>query len=145
MRGEYAAFVARLREHAKLANKTAETVRVDEGDPTQAVRENYIVAFPAIPDDLNDRRYTAAQRFESRRFMSFDVRVVAVDADGVLDLAEAVMQQLIAHTLVVEGRLCDPITMATDGVEEGTVRYDQKARLFYVDMSFEFVSRPIVP
>lgn len=139
MRAEYSAFGARLRAHPQLANKTDTVVRVNtDGSP---VRANYVVAFPAVPDSLGDDRYLALQDVESDRFLSFDVRVVAVDADGLMLLAEAVMAQLIRFTLTVSGRRCEPIRMATDGVEEGRVEYDRTARLFYVDMSFEFWSR----
>ena len=139
MRAEYNAFLARLRAHQMLANKTDTVVRFNTDG--SAVRANYVVAFPAVPDDLGDYRYTRGQALDSDRFMSFDVRVVAVDADGLLLLVEAVMPQLIGHTLVVDGRVCDSIRMATDAVEEGTVQYDKTARLYYVDMSFEFWSR----
>ena len=139
MRAEYSAFLARLRAHPSLANKTDTAVRTDSaGTP---VRANYIVAFPAIPDDLRDARYTALQSVDSDRFLSFDVRAVAVDAEGLLLHVDWVMSQLIGHVLTVPGRRCDPIRMATDGVEEGTVQYDRTSRLFYVDMSFEFWSR----
>ena len=139
MRAEFNAFVARLRAHPQLANKTDTVVRLTAGG--EAVRANYIVAFPAIPDDLGDKRYLALQSIESNRFLSFDVRVVAVDADGVLMLTEAVMEQTIRHVLEVPGRRCDPIKMATDAVEEGTVKFDKAARLYYVDLSLEFWSR----
>jgi hypothetical protein len=139
MRAEYNAFVARLRAHTQLSNKTETVVRLDGSG--NAVRANYIIAFPAIPDDLDDRRYTARQEYGSDRFLSFDVRVVAVDADGVLQLAEAVMGQLIGHALTVPGRVSEPMWMATDGVEEGTVQFDRTSRLFYLDASFEFWSR----
>lgn len=138
MRAEFSAFVALLRAHPMLANKTDTVVRLTSGG--EAVRANYIVAFPAIPDDLGDKRYLALQSVDSDRFLSFDVRVVAVDADGVLLLTEAVMQA-IGKTLEVPGRRCDPIRMATDAVEEGTVKFDKTARLYYVDMSLEFWSR----
>ena len=139
MRLEYNAFLARVRAHPVLSNKTDTVVRTDSGG--NPVRANYVVVFPAIPDGLGDDRYTALQAFESDRFLSFDVRVVAVDADGLLMLIEAVMGQLIGHTLVVSGRRCDPIRMATDAVEEGTAKFDRDARLFYADLSFEFWSR----
>lgn len=138
MRAEYNAFVARLRAHSMLANKTDTVVRLTTGG--EPVRANYVVAFPAIPDDMDDNRYTALQSVDSARFMSFDVRVVAVDADGLMQLAEAVMS-LIGGSLEVPGRRCDPIRMATDAVEEGTVQYDRAARLYYVDLSLEFWSR----
>lgn len=138
MRAEYNAFLARLRAHAQLANKTDTVVRFNtDGTP---VRANYVVAFPAVPDSLGDDRYLALQAIDSDRYMSFDVRVVAVDADGLMMLVEAVMAQLIRFTLTVPGRRCDPIRMATDGVEEGRVEYDRTARLYYVDMSYEFWS-----
>lgn len=139
MRAEYTAFLARLRAHTMLSNKTDTVVRLDGSG--NAVRANYIIAFPAVPDGLGDDRYTALQAVDSDRFLSFDVRVVAVDADGVLLLAEAVMAQMIGHVLDVSGRRCEPIRLATDGVEEGTVQFDRTARLFYLDVSLEFMSR----
>lgn len=139
MRAEYNAFLARLRANPILANKTETAIRLTTaGEPVQA---NYIVAYPAVPDDLDDDRYTSPQDVDSRRFLSFDVRVVAVDADGLMQLVEAVMGQLIRHVLSVPGRKCDPIRMATDAVEEGTVHFDRTTRLYYVDTSFEFYSR----
>lgn len=139
MRAEYNAFVARIKAHPQLANKTDTVVRLNtDGSP---IRANYLVAFAAVPAGLDDNRYTALQDVNSTRELSFDVRVVAVDADGLLLLVEALMGQLIRHTLTVPGRVCDPIRMATDGVEEGRVEYDRTARLFYVDLSFEFTSR----
>jgi hypothetical protein len=163
VRREYDAFVDRLRQHPKLANKTDKVVRLNnDGTP---VRANYIVAIPSAPSELNDKRFTAPQRLDSARFFSFDVKVVAVDADGVLDLAEAVQAQLIRHRIVgvegilpgfdllpgedviptetVVGRVCDPIQLSNDEVEEGRVRYDAKARLYYVTLTFEFWSREV--
>lgn len=138
MRAEYTAFLARLRAHPQLANKTDTVVRFNtDGTP---VRANYVVAFPAVPDELRDRRFTARQTVDSDRYMSFDVRVVAVDSDGLMLLVEAVMS-LIDNVLTVPGRRCDPIVMATDGVEEGRVDYDRTSRLYFVDLTFEFWSR----
>lgn len=139
MRAEYDAFLARVRAHPLLSNKTDTVVRTDSGGTP--VRANYVVVSPAVPDGLDDDRYTVLQSVDSNRFLSFDVRVVAVDADGLLMLVDAVMSQMIGHTLEVAGRHCGPIRMSTDAVEEGTVRFDRDARLFYVDMSFEFWSR----
>jgi hypothetical protein len=139
VRAEYNAFVARLRAHTQLANKTDTVVRFNT-DGT-AVRANYVVAFPAVPHELRDRRFTAEQKLDSDRYLSFDVRVVAVDSDGLMLLVEAVMAQLVNHALTVSGRRCDPIVMATDGVEEGRVDYDRTSRLFFVDLTFEFWSR----
>lgn len=141
MRAEYNAFVARIRAHPQLANKTDTVVRLNADE--SPVRANYLVCYPAAPADLDDNRYTALQDVNSTRSLSFDVRVVAVDADGLMLLVEALMGQLIRHTLTVPGRRCDPIRMATDGVEEGDVEYDRTARLFYIDMSFEFKSRRV--
>lgn len=138
MRAEFAAFKAALGEPAILAGKVETTIRVTAtGDP---VRANYVIAFPAVPQ-LDDQRYTAVQLFESTRDLEYDVRVVAVDGDGVLLLAEAVVKQLLNRVLIVSGRMCDPIRMPTDNVEEGRVEYDKAARLFYIDMTFRFISR----
>lgn len=139
MRAEYQAFLSRIRAHPMLANKTDTGVRVQEDG--SAVRANYLVAFPAIAHELDDMRYTAIQKVESDRFLSFDVRVAAVDADGLMQLVEALTGQVIGHVLTVPGRTCNAIRMATDALEEGTVKFDPVARLMHVTLTFEFWSR----
>lgn len=138
MKAEFAAFKTALGEPAMLAGKVETAIRVTAtGDP---VRTNYVIAFPAVPQ-FDDQRYTAVQIFESTRELEYDVRAVAVDADGVLLLGEAVVKQMLNRVLTVSGRVCDPVRMPTDNVEEGRVEYDKTARLFYIDMTFRFVSR----
>lgn len=141
MRAEFNAFVTRLRAHTMLANKTDTVVRLNtDGTP---VRTNYIVATPSSPVDLDDHRLSAPQRFESARALSFDVKVVAVDLDGLLLLQEAVQTQLIGHPLVVVDRSCSPMRLATDELEEGRVKFDPTARLYYIVLTFDFESEPI--
>jgi hypothetical protein len=119
-----------------LADKIYTTVRVTNGAP---VRANYIVIFPDSPSELNDNRFTARQRADSRAVYRYDVRVVAVDAEGLLLLADAVVG-VIGKTPVVAGRTCDPVSMVP-AVEEGKGRYDSVTDLHYMDMTFEFVSQ----
>jgi hypothetical protein len=164
VRAEHKALVARLKSSPVLANKTETVVKLNTDG--SAVRTNYVVAIPAVPIELDDKRYMAPQRFESARFLSYDVKVVAVDADGLLMLVEAVQKQMIGHQLVsiedgllpgpdllpgedvvtsgtLTGRVCDPIKLATDNVEEGSVQYDKTARLYFVTLTFEFWSREV--
>ncbi|GAA5198525.1 hypothetical protein [Microbacterium jejuense] len=140
MKPEFNAYLARLRAHSTLANKTDTVSRVNtDGSP---VRTNYVVAIPSTPTRLDDDRLSAPQRFESSRGLSVDVKVVAVDIDGLWLLLEAVQTQSIGHELIVPGRKCSPIVMATDDLEEGRMKYDPTAKLYYIVASFDFTSDP---
>lgn len=136
MRLEFAAFKARMEQAPQLAGKVHPIVRKTSGTP---VRANYVVAKSSKPDRLGDDRLTAVQEFDSDRRFTFDVRVVATAADGLDVLGEAVMRQLLGHSLTVEGRVCYPIQLVQD-VEEGD-GYDATADLFFRDYSFRFWSR----
>lgn len=107
-----------------------------DGSP---VRDNYVVLYPDGPAELGDDRYTARQAVDSRSRWRYDVRVVAVDADGLLLLADAVMS-VVGKVPVVAGRKCDPVSLVP-GVEEGKGRFDSVTRLHFMDLSFEFWSR----
>ena len=67
------------------------------------------------------------------------MRIVATTADGLLELADAVMT-VIGKIPNVTGRKCDPVSLVP-GVEEGKGRFDPVTDLHYLDLSFEFVSR----
>lgn len=136
MLAHFAAFKALLLAVAILANKVYTSVRITNGQP---VRANYVVLFPDAPADLGDNRYAGSQRVDSRSRWRYDVRVVAVDAEGLLLLADAVMS-VIGQMPVVASRRCERVSLVP-GVEEGKARYDQTTDLHYMDMSFEFWSR----
>lgn len=136
MLAHFNAFKALLVAVAVLSNKVFANVRVTAGQP---VRANYVVLFPDAPADLGDNRLTALQRADSRARYRYDVRIVAVDADGLLMLADAVMS-LIGKVPVVAGRKCEPVSLVP-GVEEGKGRFDSVTDLHYLDLSFEFKSR----
>lgn len=136
MRAHFNAFRLLLVAVSMLSNKVFTSVRFASGQP---VRSNYIVLFPDGPNELDDNRYSAGQSVDSRSRWRYDVRVVAVDADGLLLLADAVLS-VIKERPVVAGRKCDPVRLVP-GVEEGKARYDSVTDLHYMDMSFEFWSR----
>lgn len=136
MLAHFNAFKALLVAVSILANKVFSNVRVSAGNP---VRANYVVLFPDGPDELSDDRYLARQSADSKSRWRYDVRIVAVDADGLLLLADAVMS-LVGKTPFVEGRRCDPVALVP-GVEEGKGRYDSVTDLHFLDLSFEFWSR----
>ncbi|WP_433584551.1 hypothetical protein [Microbacterium hydrocarbonoxydans] len=136
MAEEWAAFRSRLEESPIIAGKISPIVRRDKDG---AVRESYIVAKSARPDRLRDARYTATPRPDSNRRYTWDVRVVAVDADGLDILGDAVLAQAVGHVLTVSGRVCDPIELV-ENVEEGD-GYDRTTDLFFRDFSFRFWSR----
>ena len=137
MRAHFQAFRLLLLAVSGLSNKVYSNVRRTAGG--EIVRENYVVLFPDGPNELDDVRYMARQRADSRSKWRYDVRIVAVDADGLLMLADAVMS-VIGKVPVVSGRRCDPVSLVP-GVEEGKGRFDSVTDLHYLDLSFEFVSR----
>lgn len=136
MLAHFNAFKALLLAVSVLSNKIFDNVRVNAGQP---VRANYIVLFPDAPAELFDNRFTARQRVDSKSTWRYDVRIVAVDATGLLLLADAVLS-LIGKVPVVAGRKCEPVSLVP-GVEEGKGRFDSVADLHYLDLSFEFKSR----
>lgn len=140
MHAHFQAFRLLLLAVSGLANKVYSNVRRTPGG--EIVRENYVVLFPDGPNELDDVRYMARQSVHSRSQWRYDVRIVAVDADGLLMLADAVMS-VIGKIPVVAGRRCDPVSLVP-GVEEGKGRFDQVTDLHYLDLSFEFVSRRAV-
>lgn len=137
MRAHFNAFRALLVAVSILSNKVFSNVRITNGTP---VRANYVILFPDGPAELGDGRLTSLQRAVSRAKYRYDVRVVAVDADGLLLLADAVLS-LIGAVPVVDGRDCTPVKLVP-GVEEGKGRYDSVTDLHYLDLSLEFWSQP---
>lgn len=137
MRAHFNAFKALLVAVSILSNKVFSNVRITNGTP---VRANYVILFPDGPADLGDGRLTSLQRAVSRAKYRYDVRIVAVDADGLLLLADAVLS-LIGTVPVVDGRDCTPVKLVP-GVEEGKGRYDSVTDLHYLDLSLEFWSQP---
>jgi len=136
MLAHFLAFKALLMAVSVLSNKVFANVRVTNGQP---VRANYVVLFPDAPTELDDRRFLARQAVDSTATYRYDVRVVAVDAEGLLLLADSVMS-LIGKMPAVPGRRCEPVSLVR-GVEEGRGRYDSVTDLHYLDLSFEFESR----
>lgn len=113
-----------------------EVARVNtDGTP---VRANYVIVYPPSIPELDDNRYLALQRADSRARHRFDVRPVATTVDGVNLMADALMS-IIGRVLVVEGRTCEAARLV-DGVEENRARYDPVPRLFYMDLTFEITS-----
>lgn len=133
----FQAFRALLLAVTGLSGRVFSNVRRTAGGVL--VRENYVVLFPDGPNDLDDVRYLSRQSVHSRSRWRYDVRVVAVDADGLLQIADAVMS-IVGKIPVVSGRRCDPVSLVP-GVEEGKGRFDSVTDLHYLDLSFEFVSR----
>lgn len=137
MLAHFNAFKALLVAVSILSNKVYSNVRVTAGNP---VRANYVVLFPDGPADF-DLRLTQQQSMGARTRWRYDVRVVAVDADGLMLLADGVLS-LIGVVPVVVGRVCSPVRLVP-GVEEGRGRYDSVTDLHYLDLSFEFWSQPV--
>ncbi|WP_311257340.1 hypothetical protein [Microbacterium sp. WCS2018Hpa-9] len=136
MRAHFNAFRALLIAVSILSNKVFSNVRITNGTP---VRANYVILFPDGPADFQ-LRFMEHQNLAARTRWRYDVRIVAVDADGLLLLADAVLS-LIGAVPIVDGRRCDPVKLVP-GVEEGKGRYDSVTDLHYLDLSFETWSQP---
>lgn len=137
MKAEWAAFRARAESSPVLAGKFHPLVRKNtDGSP---VRTNYAVGKSAPPDRLGDGRMAGVQKLTSDCRFTYDVRIVTVDADGLDTWAEALLGQVLGHSLVIPGRRCTPIELV-ENIEEGD-GYDEKSDLFFRDLSFRFWSR----
>lgn len=136
MLAHFNAFRALLLAVTVLVGKVYDNVRVSSGQP---VRANYIFLFADSPAELGDDRFLARQRVDSKSTWRYDVRIVAVDAEGLLMLADAVMS-VVGAVPMVSGRRCDPVSLVP-GVEEGKGRFDPVTDLHFLDLSFQFVSR----
>lgn len=137
MRAEFTAFRTLLDGGAVLSGKVETAIRREDGDP---VRDNYAVLYPSIPGRLKDHRYAAPPDPNADRTLTYDVRAVATSADGAFLLADAAVQRVVGQTLTVAGRRCDPIELV-EAVEEGRIQYDRTSDLYFIDMSFRFMSR----
>lgn len=135
MHAHYQALKARVEVHPNLNGIVHDSVRLSKGEP---VRANYVILYPGGPD-LDDARVMKAQDMQATATYEYDVKVVAVDANGAILLADAVMTQLVGAKLAVPGRKLDPIVLEEcDQVQPETNVQDP---LFYVDMLFSVVSR----
>lgn len=133
----YTAFVAHLTNLEGIP-AVDEIARVT--DSGEAVRANYVIAFPPKIPELNDARYSVRQSALSTARFRFDVRPVATTATAVLRLTDRILTGSIGHLLAVPDRACDPMRLI-EGVEEGKAEYDRTARLYYMDFTLETISR----
>lgn len=131
----YAAFRDHIRAVPSLTNRVYSDVRLN-GD--QPVRDNYVVLYPATPSTLHDDRYMIGQSVDSAAEYEFDVRAIAIDADGALMVADAVTGQVIGHRLIVAGRTCTRMRLVESSKR---AQWDRKADLHYIDMTFQFRSQ----
>lgn len=134
------AFFARLNAQSMLAGRGSDSVKLTSGN--EAVRENYWILYASTPGDLDDERYTALQRHDSKAVYRYDFRAVGTTRVAVLTFLDRANEQVIGHRLAVPGRVCDAIHVLPE-VEGGRVLFDRETRLFYIDQTYEFVSRPV--
>lgn len=135
----YEAFFARLNADSMLAGKGADSVKLTTGN--EAVRANYWILYASTPGDLDDERYTAEQRADSKAVYRYDFRAVGTTREAVLTFVDRANGQAIGYRLSVSGRECDAVHLLPE-VEGGRVQYDRETRLFYLDQTYEFTSRP---
>lgn len=136
LQDHYDAFTSQLRGGI-LADKVHDVVRLTPtGEP---VRANYVVVTLDLPVP-NDARFTVPQLVDGKAVYRFDVRAVATTQGAVLLFAQTARERLLGHVLTVPDRVCDPVRLV-DPVEEGRIRYDRTAQLFYADETFSVVSR----
>lgn len=137
MRAEWDALKARAEENEHLQGAVFDVVR--KNDAGEIVRANYVVLTMSVPEEEADR-WTVVPQPDHDREVVFDTQAVAVDVPGLIWLIEDIKKQYLGHRLTVPGRRCDPIRRLPD-VEEGEIRHDRTAGLFYVHLSWAFTSR----
>jgi hypothetical protein len=134
----YEAFKAQL-ARGILTNKVSDVVRYN-GDT--AVRDNYAVLYPGAPKREDDR-FMVINSVLSDSLFRYDVRYVGTSVAAVLLWQQRGQENLIPEggvRLSVQGRRCEPIRLV-DPVEEGAYEHDRDANLFFVDETYEFMSR----
>ncbi len=136
MKAEFEAFLAHEKAAPKIGAHVQTVVRVTPDG--SAVRANYVVLSPVIPN-LDDERWTSAQHADSPRRFRCDIRYVAVDTVGLISMVETVHAHTIGHVLDVPGRTCSAIRLL-QSVEEGRVKFDRTSQLVYLDETIEFTS-----
>jgi hypothetical protein len=124
-----AAVVARLREHAMLANKTFDGIRVtSEGT---RVRENF-VAVAAILPGIDQRALTSEQSPTGDTWLYVKGEAVAVDYPGILILLDAVRAQMSGHRLAVPGRALTGFEVTIDDPV-----FDRTSRMWVAPFALE--------
>jgi hypothetical protein len=118
--------------------RVSDSVRVNGSTP---IRDNYVVLSDESPL-LEENRYTALERSDSRARHRFDVRSVATSPGARRLFQQTARDNLIGAVPVVEGRVCTPVQPVAP-VEEGRPQHDTTANLFHVTDSFEFWSWPV--
>jgi len=133
----YAAVRAKIEEDTLLLGLISDTIRLTEDKKYS--RETYIVLGGGPPEVLDDARLAKGQDPDSDAEYVYDVRIVAVDADGARKVCDRVVAQLVGARLQVEGRRCDPIRLShADPVDfETSVR----PPLAVIDLEFTLYSR----
>lgn len=137
MKTEFDAVRSRLTDSAALEDLVFDVIRKNaDGD---LVQDNYVVLSMSVPEESLDR-WTAVARPGDTIEVSFNTQIVAVDPAGVMLLVDDVKGQLLGQRLTVAGLASDPIRRLPD-IEEGEIRHDRTAGLYYVHMSWAFTLR----
>ena len=98
------------------------------------IRANYLILFGGPPEDLDDDRYSAAQRLDSTADYIYTVRAVGTTPAAVRMWTDAALTQLVGAVLVIPGRKCDPIRL-----DDSTAIQEDKGAtpsLYYSDTDY---------
>ncbi|WP_460801479.1 hypothetical protein [Microbacterium sp. GXF6406] len=104
-------------------------------------RDTYLIAFPAIPYDVEQARFSAVPDFDTGiTRVDLDIQAVATTARGATKALSRALRALVGQTLLVPRRSCDPIrlTLTTSAQDDRTIQ----PPLFYADGSVEITTRP---
>jgi len=96
-------------------------------------RVQYVILDGGPPDVLDDERLASPQSTDSDAEYLYDVKAVAVNFDGCLNLVQKVLDGVVGFRPVVEGRNCNAIEL--DDSDKIKPDYTVKPPLFYCDMT----------
>jgi len=102
----FQAVIDRLKANSKLADKTTDTILVDQDG---YVRENYLLLLGGRPSDLGGGRQAGKQQTEDDALFEYTVEAVGISPSACRGLLDAASAQLTNHILTISGRSCDPL------------------------------------
>ncbi|MWV50064.1 hypothetical protein GRS96_12370 [Rathayibacter sp. VKM Ac-2803] len=133
----YTASVALVEEDPDLVGRIHPSALVTSDGKLR--RDQYVIAYPTPPEELNDERNTSVQRVDSKATFHQEFRAVSVSALGCAELVDRLLVRLIKATPVVEGRRCSPMQLVS--VSRVLPDLEVVPPLYYCDITLMFISQ----
>jgi hypothetical protein len=103
------------------------------------VRSQYVILYPAGPDEMDDERFTKPQDLASTAEFLYSLRAVSTTSLGCAAVADHVLVQLVGFVPSIPGRNCDRI--AYEEMADIEPDFSVKPPLYFSEMRFTLVSR----